>query len=94
MSLERQLKLSLMIEKAPHKPWAVALLRRVNDRLNVWEMLDEGLGYDDIALIMEASDKTFSRDHVKALTGVGVRGQPSRQTLIRMAQEHKASVAA
>jgi len=43
------------------------LLRRINDRLDVWEMIDEGLGYDDIALIMEASGKTFSREHVKAI---------------------------
>ncbi len=43
------------------------MLRRINDRLDVWEMIDEGLGYDDIALIMEASGKTFSREHVKAI---------------------------
>lgn len=67
MSLERQLKLSIMIERAPHKPWAIALLRRVDDRLSVWGMIDEGLGYDDIALIMEASGKAFSREHVKAI---------------------------
>lgn len=67
MSLKRQLELSIMVEAAPDKPWAVALLRRVKDRLEVGEMLDEGLGYDDIALIMEASGKTFSREHVKSI---------------------------
>lgn len=67
MSIKRQLELSIMIEKAPHKPWAVALLGRVADRLDVGDMLDEGLGYDDIALIMEASGRTFSREHVKAI---------------------------
>jgi uncharacterized protein YerC len=57
-----------MIEQAPDKPWAVALIQRINDRLDVGEMLEEGLGYDDIALIMEASGRTFSREHVKAIS--------------------------
>ena len=34
------------------------------------------------------------REHVKSLTGIAPKGQPSRQTLIRMAQENKPSVAA
>ena len=34
------------------------------------------------------------REHVKSLTGVPPQGNPSRRTLIRMAQEQKANVAA
>lgn len=34
------------------------------------------------------------REHVRSLTGVALKGNPSRKTLIRMAQDHKSSVAA
>ena len=34
------------------------------------------------------------REHIKSLTGVAPKGNPSRKTLIRMAQEQKGNVAA
>ena len=34
------------------------------------------------------------REHVRSLTGVSPKGNPSRKTLIRMAQEQKGNVAA
>jgi hypothetical protein len=34
------------------------------------------------------------KEHLKALTGMTPRGNPSRRTLIRMAQEQKGNVAA
>jgi hypothetical protein len=37
---------------------------------------------------------TQLREHVRSLTGVAPKGNPSRKTLIRMAEDHKSSVAA
>ena len=34
------------------------------------------------------------REHVRSLTGVSPKGNPSRKTLIRMAQDQKGNVAA
>jgi hypothetical protein len=34
------------------------------------------------------------KEHVRSLTGVSPKGNPSRKTLIRMAEDHKSSVAA
>lgn len=65
--LDRQLKL----EKT--KPWAIALKDRIDYCASVGEMLDDGLGYDDIALITYASGGTLSREQVKAFAKCRVK---------------------
>jgi hypothetical protein len=78
-----------------------ARITRLEAELETIRLRNEVLEEDNRLMAKDRPPSEFDgmsdaqlKEHVRSLTGVSPKGNPSRKTLIRMAEDHKSSVAA